>query len=336
MYVWGPVDGFESHVCDICQKPRNHPDHLPPEIEGEVHPFTPDPLDFSNCVYCGQDLAAHQPRCRGLFKDRPFRFTDECDPRNMRCMRCHKTDDACGCPSGCLMFDLQNEVAPDEGETFSNLHKASWDRLRHDAWDGIFSTQFSDPMVCWVVQRVITNMIGRSWFPAGMFDSLQMFVHFLGLGGTGKTIVQNFIKTFFPTHESGIVANNAQRTFPFGVCLNPYTDEPKRCVMFPEIRNDFQVDFTDILRLCEHVKDFVYNLKGRKPVIAVHRDAIHCVQHTVRQRQGRRTGSSCVRRGVPQENRKKQHGWYVAPTFMQARDWRNHSVRQFWISPVSA
>ena len=329
MYVWGPSGRVREPRVRHLPEATEPPGSFAARNRRRGAPIPPDPLDFSNASIAGKILQLIS-RCRGLFKDRPFDLRT--NATSQHALHALSQDHDVRVPSDVLCLICRMRL-PRRYETFSNLHKASWIvfvmTLRMESFDPL------DPMVCWVVQRVITNMIGRSWFPAGMFDSLQMFVHFLGLGGTGKTIVQNFIKTFFPTHEIGIVANNAQRTFPFGVCLNPYTDEPKRCVMFPEIRNDFQVDFTDILRLCEHVKDFVYNLKGRKPVIAPFIATPFIASNTRFGNDGGAQAAACV---VEFLKKSQETTWMVCCSnkLMQARDWRNHSVRQFWISPVSA
>ena len=245
-----------THVSS-AEKKRDDSDHKPhcTDDEGNVCPFfLSNPEDPVKCIFCDNEVDAHEPVCKGHFIDPP---SSETRPNNL-CLRCNRKPNsqtnACGCPSGPQVFKF----------TYTPI-KSSWHQLSPPAWSGLFTSQFQG-IEAFVIRKVITMMIARSWFPAQMFDSLHIMVQLTGPGGNGKSTLIEFLMSFWDQKDIGVIPNNAQKTFPFEQAINYFMKLAKPCIVFPEIKSNTQIDMADVLRLCEAPDMFVFNRKNQTPL----------------------------------------------------------------------
>jgi len=254
----GPlVPNYADHACHLCGKNRDDPDHAPhcTDAEGNVCPFfLSNPEDPIKCIFCENEESAHDPACKGCFTDcisNNTRFQNRC----IRCNRNHNSaNNPCGCPGGPQLFKMKYTPT-----------KSAWHVLSPPAWCGLFTSQFQGTEA-FVIRKVITMMIARSWFPAQMFDSLHIMVQLTGPGGNGKSTLIEFLMSFWDQKDIGVIPNNAQKTFPFEQAINYFMKCAKPCIVFPEIKSNTQIDMADVLRLCEAPDMFVFNRKNQTPL----------------------------------------------------------------------
>ena len=250
----GPlVPDYADHICESCGKSRDHPDHKPhcTDTDGHTCPFfLANPEDPIKCIFCENEVEAHEPVCRGHFVDP---ISDRVDNQS-RCIRCNHSAVKCGCPGGPQLFKM-----------IYTPTMSAWHYLDLPAWCGLFTSQFQGAE-SFVIRRVITMMIARSWFPAQMFDSLHIMVQLTGPGGNGKSTIIEFLMSFWDQKDIGVIPNNAQKTFPFEQAINYFMKCAKPCIVFPEIKSNTQIDMADVLRLCEAPDMFVFNRKNQTPL----------------------------------------------------------------------
>ncbi|AGE59639.1 ATPase [Acanthocystis turfacea Chlorella virus TN603.4.2] len=87
------------------------------------------------------------------------------------------------------------------------------------------------------VQMWLLCLIGRVLYRTNEIDSWQVCPFFVGLAGTGKSLlVLKVIKQFFETVDVGILSNNIERKFG----ISAFYD--KMLVCAPEIRNDLAIE----------------------------------------------------------------------------------------------
>lgn len=87
------------------------------------------------------------------------------------------------------------------------------------------------------VQKWLFCLIGRVLYRVNEIDSWQICPFFVGLAGTGKSLlVLKVIKQFFESVDVGILSNNIERKFG----ISAFYD--KMLVCAPEIRNDLAIE----------------------------------------------------------------------------------------------
>jgi phage/plasmid-associated DNA primase len=87
------------------------------------------------------------------------------------------------------------------------------------------------------VQMWLLCLIGRVLYRTNEIDSWQVCPFFVGLAGTGKSLlVLKVIKQFFETVDVGILSNNIERKFGISAFFD------KLLVCAPEIRNDLAIE----------------------------------------------------------------------------------------------
>ena len=221
----GPLkQDIDDHICQLCQCPRNHPDHMPCDVDDPEceeceednpcedhtsHAFRDHPQHFNVCFHgqCGAPAESHAPVCRGVFMETAYERAKPAE----NCWRCRKqvTSNlvACECPAGPFNYMLREQtLGTDETHV-----PAAWHHLEHPAWDGMFTSQFEDPVTRRVVQWMITLVMSRSVLPAKERDSMDLLVSLLGPGGNGKSTILHLLQSMFERSDVGTIPNNAQR-----------------------------------------------------------------------------------------------------------------------------
>lgn len=87
------------------------------------------------------------------------------------------------------------------------------------------------------VQRWMCIFIGRMIYDTGDLDNWQVFVFLLGLAGTGKsTIIEYILKQFYESADVGILGNNTQKQFALSAIIDKFI------VLAPEVKGNWSID----------------------------------------------------------------------------------------------
>lgn len=137
---------------------------------------------------------------------------------------------------------FETEEAPlSEGIVACKFFEQNFDNTEYDDWfdiptphlDSVMNHQRWDKDV----QRWLLALMGRVLYRTNEIDSWQVCPFFVGLAGTGKSLlVLKVIKQFFETVDVGILSNNIERKFG----ISAFYD--KLLVCAPEIRNDLAIE----------------------------------------------------------------------------------------------
>jgi len=116
---------------------------------------------------------------------------------------------------------------------FDNTEYDDWFDIPTPHLDSVMNHQQWDADV----QRWLLCLIGRVLYKTNEIDSWQVCPFFVGLAGTGKSLlVLKVIKQFFETVDVGILSNNIERKFGISAFFD------KMLVCAPEIRNDLAIE----------------------------------------------------------------------------------------------
>lgn len=100
------------------------------------------------------------------------------------------------------------------------------------ALDSIYEYQKLDPDVI-VINKML---LGRMLYDVGDLDNWQVIPFLLGAGGTGKSTINNIVRTFYEHEDVGIMANNYQKTFGLADIYDKFA------FIAPEIKRDWGID----------------------------------------------------------------------------------------------
>ena len=98
--------------------------------------------------------------------------------------------------------------------------------------DSVYEYQNLDPEVI-----VINKMfLGRMLYNVGELDNWQVIPFLLGAGGTGKSTINNIVRTFYENEDVGILGNNYQKIFGLADIYDKFA------FIAPEIKRDWGID----------------------------------------------------------------------------------------------
>jgi phage/plasmid-associated DNA primase len=118
-------------------------------------------------------------------------------------------------------------------QTFDNTEYDDWFDIPTPHLDSVMNHQQWDKDV----QRWLLCLLGRVLYKTNEIDSWQICPFFVGLAGTGKSLlVLKVIKQFFETVDVGILSNNIERKFG----ISAFYD--KLLVCAPEVRHDLAIE----------------------------------------------------------------------------------------------
>lgn len=109
---------------------------------------------------------------------------------------------------------------------------------------------------------VINKMLlGRMLYNVGQLDNWQIIPFLLGSGGTGKSTINNIVRTFYDHEDVGIMGNNYQKTFGLADIYDKFA------FIAPEIKRDWGIDQAEFQEIVSGGKINV-NIK-HKPSVRV-------------------------------------------------------------------
>jgi hypothetical protein len=85
----------------------------------------------------------------------------------------------------------------------------------------------------------IYAMLGRLLYKVGELDNYQVGIFFLGIAGTGKSIICEIISKFYGKESIGKLSSNCQTTFAISSLLN------KHIIICPEVKHNFGLAASD-------------------------------------------------------------------------------------------
>lgn len=137
-------------------------------------------------------------------------------------------------------FDTE-EAPLSDGIVACKFFEHPFDNTEYDDWFDIPTPNLDSVMnhQQWEkeVQMWLLCLIGRVLYKTNEIDSWQICPFFVGLAGTGKSLlVLKVIKQFFESVDVGILSNNIERKFG----ISAFYD--KMLVCAPEIRNDLAIE----------------------------------------------------------------------------------------------
>jgi len=98
--------------------------------------------------------------------------------------------------------------------------------------DSIFKYQQLDDDVIMVNKM----FLGRMLYKVGQLDNWQVILMLIGCGGTGKSTINNIVRTFYDHEDVGILGNNHQKTFGLADIYDKFA------FIAPEIKRDWNID----------------------------------------------------------------------------------------------
>ena len=85
----------------------------------------------------------------------------------------------------------------------------------------------------------IYAMLGRLLYEVGELDNFQVGIFFLGIAGTGKSIICEIVSKFYGKESIGKLSSNCQTTFAIASLLN------KHIIICPEVKHNFGLAASD-------------------------------------------------------------------------------------------
>ena len=85
----------------------------------------------------------------------------------------------------------------------------------------------------------IYAMLGRLLYEVGELDNFQVGIFFLGIAGTGKSIICEIVSKFYGKESIGKLSSNCQTTFAIASLLN------KHLIICPEVKHNFGLAASD-------------------------------------------------------------------------------------------
>ena len=98
--------------------------------------------------------------------------------------------------------------------------------------DSIFKYQQLDADVI----SVNKMFLGRMLYKVGQLDNWQVILMLIGCGGTGKSTINNIVRSFYDHEDVGILGNNHQKTFGLADIYDKFA------FIAPEIKRDWNID----------------------------------------------------------------------------------------------
>lgn len=98
--------------------------------------------------------------------------------------------------------------------------------------DSVYQYQNLDPDVA-VINKML---LGRMLYNVGELDNWQVIPFLLGAGGTGKSTINNIVRTFYENEDVGILGNNYQKIFGLADIYDKFA------FIAPEIKRDWGID----------------------------------------------------------------------------------------------
>lgn len=98
--------------------------------------------------------------------------------------------------------------------------------------DSVYTYQKLDQEII-VINKML---LGRMLYNVGELDNWQIIPFLLGAGGTGKSTINNIIRTFYENEDVGIMGNNYQKTFGLADIYDKFA------FIAPEIKRDWGID----------------------------------------------------------------------------------------------
>lgn len=123
--------------------------------------------------------------------------------------------------------------------------------------DSIYEYQNLPPEVI-VINKML---LGRMLYNVGQMDNWQIVPFLLGSGGTGKSTINNLVRTFYDHEDVGIMGNNYQKTFGLADIYDKFA------FIAPEIKRDWGIDQAEFQEIVSGGKINV-NIK-HKPSVRV-------------------------------------------------------------------
>lgn len=115
-------------------------------------------------------------------------------------------------------FEYTEEINPDDIQT--------------PVLDSVYQYQKLEPDVI-IVNKML---LGRMLYNVGELDNWQIIPFLLGAGGTGKSTINNIVRTFYENEDVGIMGNNYQKTFGLADIYDKFA------FIAPEIKRDWGID----------------------------------------------------------------------------------------------
>jgi hypothetical protein len=85
----------------------------------------------------------------------------------------------------------------------------------------------------------IFAMLGRLLYPVGELDNFQVAIFFLGIAGTGKSIICEIVSKFYGKEAIGKLSANCQTTFAISSMVD------KNLIICPEVKSNFGLAASD-------------------------------------------------------------------------------------------
>jgi len=98
--------------------------------------------------------------------------------------------------------------------------------------DSIFKYQKLDDDVI----SVNKMFLGRMLYKVGQLDNWQVILMLIGCGGTGKSTINNIVRSFYDHEDVGILGNNHQKIFGLSDIYDKFA------FIAPEIKRDWNID----------------------------------------------------------------------------------------------
>lgn len=125
--------------------------------------------------------------------------------------------------TACKYFDIDFEYT-DNG--------AAPEDLSTPVLDSVYTYQHLTPEVI----EINKMLLGRMLYDVGEMDNWQIIPFLLGAGGTGKSTINNIVRTFYDHSDVGIMGNNYQKTFGLADIYDKFA------FVAPEIKRDWGID----------------------------------------------------------------------------------------------
>eukprot|EP00959_Pyramimonas_sp_CCMP1952_P228715 4782045-Pyramimonas_sp.AAC.1 len=147
----------------------------------------------------------------------------------------------------CKFFDMDFEVTA--------RTRVDPDIIRTPNLDGIYVYQkLSEEVI--VINKML---LGRMLYDVGELDHWQVIHFLLGAGGTGKSTINNIVRTFYANEDVGILSNNHQKTFGLADIYEKFA------FIAPEIKRDWNIDQAEFQEIVSGGKVSV-NIKHKASV----------------------------------------------------------------------
>ena len=117
-------------------------------------------------------------------------------------------------------------------KAFTNENVTNFRKIETPVLDSIFEYQNLSEEVL----DICYMFLGRMLYNVSQLDNWQIIPFLLGVGGSGKSTINNVVRQFYQHEDVGIISNNYQKTFGMADIFNKFL------FVAPEIKKDWTID----------------------------------------------------------------------------------------------